>query len=59
VSQLTPFEFLVVFLLGGMSIQSIVSDDQSVTTALLGVLTIAMNHFFVSAVKERCTGFRR
>jgi uncharacterized membrane protein YcaP (DUF421 family) len=59
VSQLTPFEFLVVFLLGGMSIQSVVSDDRSVTAALLGILTIALNHFVVSALKQRSTRFRK
>jgi len=59
VSQLSPFEFIVVFLLGGMSIQSIVSDDRSLFTAIIGILTIAVNHFTVSAVKQRSTKFRK
>jgi uncharacterized membrane protein YcaP (DUF421 family) len=58
-SQLSPFELIVMFLLGGMSIQAIVSDDRSLFTAVIGILTIAMNHFAVSAIKQRFTTFRK
>lgn len=59
VSQLSPFELIVMFLLGGMSIQAIVSDDRSIFTAIIGILTIAVNHFSVSAVKQRWETFRK
>jgi uncharacterized membrane protein YcaP (DUF421 family) len=59
VSQLSPFEFIVMFLLGGMSIQSIVSDDRSIFTAIIGILTIAVNHVAVSALKQRFVTFRK
>ena len=58
-SQLSPFELIVMFLLGGMSIQSIVSDDRSLFTAVIGILTIALNHFVVSATKQRFVPFRK
>jgi uncharacterized membrane protein YcaP (DUF421 family) len=58
-SQLSPFELIVMFLLGGMSIQSIVSDDRSLFTAVIGILTIALNHFLVSAIKQRSETFRK
>jgi uncharacterized membrane protein YcaP (DUF421 family) len=58
-SQLSPFELIVMFLLGGMSIQSIVSDDRSLFTAVVGILTIAINHFAVSAIKQRFLTFRK
>src|SRR5437764_14991153 len=58
-SQLSPFELIVMFLLGGMSIQSIVSDDRSLTTAIVGILTIALNYFVVFAVKQRFVTFRK
>jgi uncharacterized membrane protein YcaP (DUF421 family) len=58
-SQLSPFELIVMFLLGGMSIQSIVSDDRSLFTALVGILTIALNHFLVSATKQRFVTFQK
>ncbi|MGA8025845.1 MAG: hypothetical protein WB992_01780 [Bryobacteraceae bacterium] len=59
VSQLSPFELIVMFLLGGMSIQSIVSDDRSLFTAVIGIFTIALNHFLVSAIKQRFITFRK
>jgi uncharacterized membrane protein YcaP (DUF421 family) len=58
-SQLSPFELIVMFLLGGMSIQSIVSDDRSLITAIVGILSIALNHFAVSAIKQRFVTFRK
>lgn len=58
-SQLSPFELIVMFLLGGMSIQSIVSDDRSIITAIVGIFTIALNHFAVSAIKQRFVTFRK
>jgi uncharacterized membrane protein YcaP (DUF421 family) len=58
-SQLSPFELIVMFLLGGMSIQAIVSDDRSLFTAVIGILTIAINHFAVSAIKQRYITFRK
>ena len=58
-SQLSPFELIVMFLLGGMSIQAIVSDDRSLFTAVMGILTIALNHFAVSAIKQRYITFRK
>jgi uncharacterized membrane protein YcaP (DUF421 family) len=58
-TQLSPFELIVMFLLGGMSIQAIVSDDRSLFTAVIGILTIALNHFLVSAIKQRYYAFRK
>jgi uncharacterized membrane protein YcaP (DUF421 family) len=59
VSQQSPFEFIVIFLLGGMSIQSIVSDDRSLFNAVLGIFAIAVNHFVASFLRERFVGFRK
>lgn len=59
VNQMTPFEFILLFLLGGMTIQAIVYDDRSLTNALLAVVTIAMNHVLVAWLKERFPTFRK
>jgi uncharacterized membrane protein YcaP (DUF421 family) len=58
-SQLSPFELIVLFLLGGISIQAIVADDRSTINALTGVFTIAANHMLVSAWKQRNESFRK
>jgi len=56
--EMTPFEMILVFLLGGMGIQSIVSDDRSLINALLGISTIALMHVLVSWLKLRFECFR-
>ncbi len=58
-SQLTPFELIVIFLLGGISIQSVVADDRSVVNAISGVFAIVINHVLVSAIKQRSEVFRK
>ncbi|HTD33332.1 MAG TPA: YetF domain-containing protein [Candidatus Elarobacter sp.] len=42
--QSTGFEWILIFLLGGVSIQAIVTDDRSLTNAWLVVMTIALTH---------------
>jgi uncharacterized membrane protein YcaP (DUF421 family) len=58
-SQLSPFELIVIFILGGITIQAIVADDRSVVNAVAGVFTIAANHMLASIIKERSTTFRK
>lgn len=52
VNQMTPTELILLFLLGGMSIQAIVSDDRSITNAFLAIMTIALMHVLVSSLKQ-------
>jgi uncharacterized membrane protein YcaP (DUF421 family) len=59
VSQLSAFELIVIFLLGGLTVQSIVADDRSVVSAITGVFTVAINHSIASALKERYVGLRK
>ncbi len=48
----TPFEFILLFLLGGISIQAVVGDDHSFINALLGVGSIALMHLLVATLKQ-------
>ena len=59
VNQMTPFELILLFLIGGMSIQAVVYDDRSLTNALLAVFTIGMNHVLVAWLKQRSVTFRK
>lgn len=59
VNQMTPFEFILLFLIGGMTIQAIVYDDRSLTNALFAVITIALNHVLVAWLKEKSVTFRK
>ena len=52
-AQLTPFEFVLVFLVGGVVILATVDDDRSVTNCLGGILTIGLMHQSVAFLKQR------
>lgn len=52
-AQMTPFEFVLVFLMGGVIILATVGDDHSVTNAVCGVLTVGLLHRMVSSLKIR------
>jgi uncharacterized membrane protein YcaP (DUF421 family) len=56
---MTPFEFIMIFLLGGMAIQMVVTDDRSLVNALLGIATVALNQTLVSTLKQRSENFGR
>jgi uncharacterized membrane protein YcaP (DUF421 family) len=58
-AQMTPFELILMFLMGGMSIQAVVSDDRSMTNALLAVATVAVMHLLVSVLKQRSERFQK
>jgi uncharacterized membrane protein YcaP (DUF421 family) len=51
--QMTPFEFVIVFLIGGVVILSTVGDDRSITNCVCAVITIGLMHGLVSWVKTQ------
>jgi uncharacterized membrane protein YcaP (DUF421 family) len=51
--QTTMFEFILLFLFGGISIPAIIADDHSLVNAWLGVMTIALNHIFVTLIQRK------
>jgi uncharacterized membrane protein YcaP (DUF421 family) len=55
--QMTPFEFVLIFFIGGLSIQAVVADDRSLTNAVTAVATVALMHVVVTALKQRFPKF--
>ena len=55
--QLTLFEFVIVFLIGGVIILATVGDDRSMTNCVCGVITVALLHRLVSGLKSRFPRF--
>jgi len=51
--QLTLFEFVIIFLVGGVAIGATVGRDQSVTNCATAIITIGFLHRLVSWVKEK------
>jgi uncharacterized membrane protein YcaP (DUF421 family) len=56
-AQMTPFEFVLIFLLGGIIILSTVGDDRSMTNCYGGVIAICLLHRLVGAMKQKSARF--
>ncbi len=55
--QMTLFEFVIVFLIGGIIILSTVGDDRSVTNCTCAVIAVGIMHQLVSRLKLRFPRF--
>ena len=51
-AQMTPFEFVLVFLMGGVIILATVGNDRSMTNCFGGVITIGLMHRITFQVKQ-------
>jgi uncharacterized membrane protein YcaP (DUF421 family) len=51
--QLTLFEFVIVFLIGGVIILSTVGSDRSITNCATAILTVGLMHRLVSVTKGK------
>ena len=56
-AQMTMFEFVIVFLIGGVVILATVGNDRSVTNCGMAILTVGLLHNLVSAAKTRSARF--
>jgi uncharacterized membrane protein YcaP (DUF421 family) len=52
-SQLTVFEFVLIFLMGGIIIASTLGQDRSVTNATCAVIIVGLLHRMVSYARNR------
>lgn len=57
--QLTPFEFVLVFYLGGLTLIGIVGPELSITNAFCQVLTIALCHYIMAILRRRSVTVRK
>lgn len=51
--QLTPFEFILIFFLGGLMLTAIVADEASLTNAFCQIVAIAFAHSCLVAARSR------
>ncbi len=52
-AQLTPFEFVIIFLIGGVIILATVGDDKSITNCVCAIITIGLMHLSVAGLRFR------
>ena len=55
--QLTLFEFVIIFLIGGVIILGTVGKDRSIANCATAILTVGLMHWSVSALKGRFPRF--
>lgn len=58
-AQLTPFEFVIIFLIGGVIIRATVGNDQSETNCTCAIMAIGLVHRLMSILRGRSAKFRR
>lgn len=51
--QLTPFEFVLIFYMGGLTLTGVVGMEMSMTNAACQIVTIAFCHFSLSWLRHR------
>ena len=56
-AQMTMFEFVIVFLIGGVIILATVGNDRSITNCASAILTVGLLHNLVAWIKARSTRF--
>lgn len=50
--QMAPFEFVLIFFMGGLTLTPMVGDDQSITNALITITAIALTHYAIAWLKQ-------
>lgn len=51
--QMNPFEFVLIFFIGGLTLTFTVGDDRSLTNAITQILTIAISHYMLAMLRQR------
>jgi uncharacterized membrane protein YcaP (DUF421 family) len=57
--QLTPFEFVLIFYLGGLTLTGMVGEEVSLTNAVCQILTVALCHYILTELRYRSSTFAR
>ena len=51
--QLTPFEFVLIFFLGGLTLTGMVGSEVSLTNAVCQIITLALTHYLLTLARSR------
>ena len=55
--QMNPFEFVLIFFIGGLALTFTVADDASLTNAFTQIITIALAHLLLVLLRQRSSRF--
>ena len=57
--QMTPFEFVLVFFMGGLALTAMVGTEASLTNALCQIIALAFAHYLVAWGRSKSSRFAR
>ncbi len=57
--QLTPFEFVLIFFLGGLTLTGMVGNEVSLTNAVCQIITVACGHYALVWVRTKSSRVAR
>jgi uncharacterized membrane protein YcaP (DUF421 family) len=55
--QMTPFEYVLIFFIGGLTLTQMVADDRSLTNAVCQIMTVALMHYVIIWLRSRSPRF--
>ena len=50
--QMTPFEYILIFFIGGLMLTALIGDDRSFTNAAVVIMTVAVTHFALAWLRQ-------
>ena len=57
--QLTPFEFVLIFYLGGLTLTGMVGTEVSLTNAVCQIIAVACGHYFLVWIRTKSSRIAR
>ena len=57
--QMTPFEFVLIFFIGGLALTAIVGDEVSFTNGICQVITMGLAHYSLAWMRTKSSRFAR
>ncbi len=57
--QMTPFEYVLIFFIGGLALTALVGNDHSITNALCAVMSVALTHLIIATLRQKYPAFGR
>jgi uncharacterized membrane protein YcaP (DUF421 family) len=58
-NQMAPFDYILIFFIGGLTLTGMVSNDRSITNAVVQVVTVAAVHYILTRLRRRWPAFGR
>jgi uncharacterized membrane protein YcaP (DUF421 family) len=57
--QMTPFEFVLIFFIGGLALTAIVGDEASFTNGICQIITLGLAHYSLAWARTKSSRFAR